>query len=115
VLRNNITATYPQMGRNPVPVVLQQNRQGRGRLRNAWPQGHMRTPLIVMSYPCVQDVSQVVLRKGNHEIEAFPPKCAEHPFADGVRLGTLRRRFQGSGQFGVKIYAKPYVLSFQRD
>jgi hypothetical protein len=28
---------YPQMGRKPVPVVLQQNRQGRGRLRNAWP------------------------------------------------------------------------------
>jgi hypothetical protein len=59
---------YPQMGRKPVPVVLPQNRQARGRLRNAWPQGHMRTPLIVMSYPCLQDVSQVVRRERNHKI-----------------------------------------------
>jgi len=33
---------------------------------------------------------------GYHEIQAFPPQCAQQPFADRLRLGTLRRRFQHS-------------------
>ena len=47
-----------------------------------------------MQYPGVEQASQVVLCERDKEIEALPPQRANEPFAEGVRLGTLRRRFQ---------------------
>jgi hypothetical protein len=46
-------------------VYLQRGRQAQGRLRDPWAQGHVRTTLIIMSYPGVQNMSQVVLSEGS--------------------------------------------------
>ncbi len=45
------TGDHTQMRWKPVPVVLEWSRQVRGRLRDTWPQRHMRTPVIVLLYP----------------------------------------------------------------
>ena len=44
--------------------------------------------------PLVQQTSQVVLGQRDHEIQIFPPQRADAPLAEGIRQGTLRRRFQ---------------------
>ena len=46
-----------QVLRKLVPVHVQSNREGRGRLRDAWPQGHVGAACIIMCNPCVQQES----------------------------------------------------------
>jgi hypothetical protein len=46
-----------------------------------------------MWYPGVEQASQVVFCQRDKAIEALPPQRAKEPFAEGVRLGALRRRF----------------------
>ena len=36
---------------------------------------------MVMSYPLLQDASQVVLREGDHNVQAFPSERTHRPFA----------------------------------
>ena len=54
----------------------------------------MRAACIVMVYPRVQEVVQVMFGQRDHEIEAFPPQRADEPLAEGIRLGTPRRCFE---------------------
>ena len=56
----------------PLPVVLQRHRPLWRWLRDTWIQGHVRTALMIMSYPCFQDASQVVLSEGDQKIQALP-------------------------------------------
>jgi hypothetical protein len=44
----NWTCHHSQMLRNTVPVSMQLHRQPWRWLRNAWTQGHMRTPLVIV-------------------------------------------------------------------
>src|SRR5262245_10076030 len=88
------TCSNTQVRWKLVPVRLQPHRQIWGWLRNTWPQGHMRTSLVVMLHPHFQHMSQMVFCQGYHEIQAFPPQRAHEPLTEGIRLGTLRRRFQ---------------------
>jgi hypothetical protein len=67
---------HPQVRRKPVSVCLPRSRQVRSRLRDAWPQRHMRTTVIIMPDPCVQQTSQVVLAEGDQEVQALPPERA---------------------------------------
>jgi len=46
-----------------------------------------------MGPPSAQQASQVVCCQRDKNIEALPPQRAKEPFAEGVRLGALRRRF----------------------
>ena len=75
-------------------VSVQEHWQGRRRLGHAWSKRHVRTAGIVMWYPGVEQASQVVFCQRDKAIEALPPQRANKPLAEGVRLGTLRRRFQ---------------------
>ena len=36
----------------------------------------------------------MVFRQGDDEVQAFSPQRTEQPLAEGIRLGTLWRRFQ---------------------
>jgi hypothetical protein len=83
-------------------VYLQWGRQARGRLRDTWSQGHMRTALMIMSYPCVQHMSQVVLSEGNQKVQTLPPERAQQPFTQGIRLGTAHRGFEHSQRLSEK-------------
>jgi hypothetical protein len=47
-----------------------------------------------MRDPLFEDVPHVVFRQRNHEVQAFPPQCADDPFAERIRLWTLERGFQ---------------------
>ena len=40
------------------------------------------------------DAAQVVLSQRDHEVQTFPPQRADEPFAEGIGLRTLRRRFE---------------------
>jgi hypothetical protein len=35
----------------------------------------------------------MVFRQRNHEVQAFPPQCADEPFAERIRLRTPGRGF----------------------
>ena len=61
---------------------------------NARPKGHVWTPCVIMGYPCLHDASQVVLGQRDDKIQAFSPQRPEQSFAEGIRLGALRRSFQ---------------------
>ena len=60
------------LGWKLLPVVLQRHRPLWRWLRDTWIQGHVRTALMIMSYPCFQDASQVVLSEGDQKIQALP-------------------------------------------
>jgi hypothetical protein len=76
---------------NPVPVGWQRNRQVRRRLRDAWCKGHVRTTLVIMWHPLVQQPSSMGLGQRHHDIRACPSQRAEQPSTEGMRLGALRR------------------------
>ncbi len=61
-----------------MPVFLPRSRQVRRRLRDTWPQGHMRTPFVVVLNPLFQET----------------PQHAQEPLAKGIGLGTPYRCFQ---------------------
>ena len=50
--------------------------------------------MVIMRYPCCEQLSHMVFRQGDDEVEAFSPQRTEQPLAEGVRLGTLWWRFQ---------------------
>ena len=77
----------------PMAMSLQWRREGGKRLWHARSEGHMRTLGIRMRDPFVYDAAQVVLSQRDNQIQAFPPQRADEPFAQGVRLRTVRRRF----------------------
>jgi hypothetical protein len=54
----------------------------------------MRTPLIVMSDPCVQEMPQVVFGQRDQEVQAFTPEGAQEPLAKRICLRALGRRFE---------------------
>ena len=47
-----------------------------------------------MGHPGVEQASQVVFGERDHAIQALPPQRADEPFAEGVRLRALGRRFE---------------------
>jgi hypothetical protein len=79
-----------------VPVHLQRHRQVRRRLREARPQGHVWSPYIVVRYPLLEDAPQVIFRQWNQVIQALSPQRAQEPFAERIRLGTVRWGFEHS-------------------
>jgi hypothetical protein len=70
----NRTCHHSQMLRKTVPVAMQRHRQPWRWLRDAWPQGHMRTPLVIVWHPLVEETPQVVLGERDHKVQAFPPQ-----------------------------------------
>ena len=83
-----------QMCWEPVPVGMQRHGQRRRWLWNTWSQRHMRAAMVIMWSPYCEQPSHMVFRQGDDEVEAFSPQRTEQPLAEGVRLGTLWRRFQ---------------------
>src|ERR671922_967197 len=73
---------------------VQSHGKVRGRLRYAWPQGHVGTTGVVMVDPFIQQTSQVVRCQRNHVIQTFPPKRADEPFTDGIGLRRPERCVQ---------------------
>jgi hypothetical protein len=49
-----------------------------------------------MSYPCVQQMSQVILSEGNQKVQTLPPERAQEPPAERIGLGTAHRGFEHS-------------------
>ena len=88
------THHHSQMLWNPVPVHLKRNGQVRGRLWDAWPQSHVRTTLIIMWHPLVQETLQVVLGEREQKIQAFPPERTQEPLTEGISLGTSHWGFE---------------------
>jgi hypothetical protein len=88
------TGSHPQVLGKPVSVCLPRSRQVRRWLRDAWPQGQMRTALIIMPDPFLQQASQVVLGERDHTVQALSPLRAQEAFADRMRLRALWWGFQ---------------------
>ena len=95
------TCHHTALCRQSMPMRLERHRQCSRWLRDAWTQGHVRAPSIVMRDPLHEDVPQVVCRYGNQVIYAFAPQCAQQPLAERVRLGTLGWGFQDPEPEGV--------------
>jgi hypothetical protein len=72
-----------------MPVRLWRDRQGRGRLEDAWPQGHVWTTRIAMADPFQQQPSEMMFRERHEKVQALSPERAQQSLAEGVRLGTL--------------------------
>jgi hypothetical protein len=87
---------HPQVPQKLVSMYLQRSRQMWRRVRDAWPQEHMGTPLVVVWHPLVQETSQVRLGERHQKIQPFPPQRADEPLANGVGLRALWRCFQDS-------------------
>jgi hypothetical protein len=80
---------HTQMLRKPVPIRLQRRGQWWRRLRNAWPQGHVGTAVVVMLYPRLEEALQMMsFRQRNHAVQTFPPQRAQGPLAVGIGLRT---------------------------
>jgi hypothetical protein len=75
-----------------MPVFLPRSRQVRRWLRDTCPQGHMRTPFLVVLNPLFQETPQVVLGERDQKIQAVTPQPAQEPLAKG--LGSPHRCFQ---------------------
>ena len=73
---------HVQMGRQPVPVGMQRHGQWWWRLGNAGPQGHMRTAMVIMRYPCCQETLLMVCRQRDNKVQTFPPQCAQQPLTE---------------------------------
>ena len=71
----------------PVAVGLQRGRLVRRRLRNPWPQRHMRTPGIVMRHPLLEHASELVLGERDQTVQTFLPQRAQEWLTEGIRLG----------------------------
>ena len=66
------------------------------RIGDPRPRARMRPSLVVMSHPLLQNSSQVSLIDRDQEIQAFAPHGADEAFAERVRLGCPKGRFQDS-------------------
>jgi hypothetical protein len=84
------------MGWQPVSVGMQHHGQWWWRLWNAGPQGHMRTAMGIMRYPCGQKTLHMVCRQRDYKVQAFPPQRTDEPLAEGIGLGALWWRFEDS-------------------
>jgi len=58
---------------------------------NAGSKACVRTPAIVMRDPLPQNAAQVIFVARDHPIQAFAANCADHAFAERVRLRGLHR------------------------
>lgn len=54
---------HTPMLRKPVPIRLQRRGQWWRRLRDAWPQGHVGTAVVVMLYPLLEEALQMIFRQ----------------------------------------------------
>jgi hypothetical protein len=64
------------MLRNTVPVSMERHRHPWRWLRDAWTQGHMRTPLVIVWHLLVEETPEVVLGERDQNVQAFPPQRA---------------------------------------
>jgi hypothetical protein len=85
---------YLQLRWEPVPMRLLCHGEWHRWLGSTWPKRHVWTTCIIMAYPFLQQVSQVILGQWNHVIQTFPPERAQQSLTQCVRLRTLRGRFQ---------------------
>ena len=56
---------------NEMSVCLQSSWQRHGRLRDARPQRHMGTPVVVVSRPCPYDAVEMTFAQWNHKVETL--------------------------------------------
>jgi hypothetical protein len=54
----------------------------------------MRTLLVVMSDPLLEDSLQMPFVEWNQEVEAFPPYSPDDAFTKSIRLWCTQGRFQ---------------------
>ena len=50
--------------------------------------------MVIMGYPGGKETLHMGCCQWDHKVQALPPQCAQQPFAEGIGLGRLRRRFQ---------------------
>ena len=62
-----------------------------GRIRNTGPEARVWTPTIVVRDPVPKDAAKVTLVEGHHPVQAFAANCADHTFAERVRLRRSHR------------------------
>lgn len=82
------------IGWKPVSMGLGCYGQMRRRLGNGWTQGHMGPTLIIVTDPRFDLSAKMILAQRNEKVQTVPAKTANDPFADRVRLGRSRGRFQ---------------------
>jgi hypothetical protein len=54
----------------------------------------VRTTFVIIRRPLMQQTAQVVSGQRDHEVQILPPQRADELLTEGIRQGTLRRRFQ---------------------
>ena len=62
-----------------------------GSIRNAGAEAGVMTPAIVMHDPLPQNAAQVIFVARDHPVQAFTADCANHAFAERVRLRGSHR------------------------
>jgi siroheme synthase len=82
-------------------MFLDRDRRILPRIRKTRPQARMRTALIIMGLPFLQNSSQMTLADRDQKIETFPAYTANQPFAIRIRLGRTKRRFQDLYSHGL--------------
>jgi hypothetical protein len=80
--------------RSAVSMFLHRSWQRYRRLRDARPQRHMGTPCVVIPYPFVQKVPQMICCERNEKIQTLALQRPKEPFTDRVGLRIPGRRFQ---------------------